>query len=93
MADRDHDRGGPPTWRQRLIRIVDRWVRWADGKLPRGLRSLLGLLLVVAGLFGFLPILGFWMIPLGAALIALDIPPLRRRLLAWLDRHRRNPPR
>jgi hypothetical protein len=43
---------------------------------------------MVGGVFGFLPILGFWMIPLGAALIALDIPPLRRRLLAWLDRDR-----
>lgn len=89
MADRDH--GRRPTWRQRLILIVDRWVRWADAKLPRGLRSLLGLVLVVAGLFGFLPILGFWMSPLGAALIALDIPPLRRRVLDWLDRHRPEP--
>jgi hypothetical protein len=49
-------------------------------------RSAFGVLLIGGGVFGFLPILGFWMIPLGAALIALDIPPLRRRLLAWLDR-------
>jgi len=93
MVDREHSRGGRPTWRQRLILIVDRWVRWADAKLPRGLRSLLGLLLVVAGLLGFLPILGFWMIPLGGALIALDVPPLRRHVLDWLDRHRPDPPR
>jgi hypothetical protein len=26
------------------------------------------------------------MIPLGGAFIALDIPPLRRRLMAWLVR-------
>jgi len=91
MTDRDHD--GSPTWRQRLIHFVGRWVMWADARLPRGVRSVLGLLLAVAGVFGFLPILGFWMLPLGGALIALDIPPLRRRLLAWLDRHRRNPPR
>ena len=26
------------------------------------------------------------MIPVGATFIALDIPPLRRRLIAWLDR-------
>jgi hypothetical protein len=77
-----------PTRRQRVILLVDRWVRWADAKLPRGLRSLLGLILVVAGFFGFLPILGFWMVPLGAALISLDIPPLRRRLLDWLGRYR-----
>lgn len=91
MADRD--RGGQPTLRRRLMLIVDRWVRWADARLPRGLRSVLGLVLVVAGLFGFLPILGFWMTPLGAALIALDIPPLRRRVLGWLDRHRLGPRR
>lgn len=60
--------------------------RWADEKLPTGVRSLLGLLLMVAGVLGFLPILGFWMLPLGAALVVLDIPFLRHRLLGWLER-------
>lgn len=44
------------------------------------------LLLIAAGFVGFLPILGFWMVPLGLILIALDIPPLRRpfgRFVAW----------
>jgi len=59
--------------------------------VPPGLHSVLGVLLVVGGVFGFLPILGFWMIPLGAAMIALDIPPLRRRLIAWLDRDQDHP--
>jgi hypothetical protein len=63
-----------------------RFVQWGQANLPPGVRSLLGLVLIVGGVFGFLPILGFWMIPLGGALIALDIPPLRRRLLAWLDK-------
>jgi hypothetical protein len=62
-----------------------RSVKWAQENVPPGLHSALGALLIVGGVFGFLPVLGFWMIPLGAALIALDIPPLRRRLLAWLD--------
>lgn len=82
-----------PTRRQRVISVVYRWVKWADARLPRGLRSLLGLILIVAGFFGFLPILGFWMIPLGGALITLDIAPLRRRLLDWLERHRPQQPR
>jgi hypothetical protein len=56
--------------------------------VPTGVRSALGVVLIVAGVFGFLPVLGFWMIPLGATFIALDIPPLRRRLLAWLDSDR-----
>jgi hypothetical protein len=58
---------------------------WGQENVPPGVRSVLGIVLVIAGVFGFLPILGFWMIPLGGALIALDIPPLRRRLMAWLD--------
>lgn len=61
-------------------------VKWAQDNVPPGVRSILGLALIAGGVFGFLPILGFWMIPLGGAMIALDIPPLRRRLMAWLDR-------
>jgi len=34
--------------------------------------------------FGFLPVLGFWMIPLGALLIGEDIPPIRRVTLRML---------
>jgi hypothetical protein len=63
-----------------------RGVSWAQKNVPPGLRSVLGIVLIVGGVFGFLPILGFWMIPLGGAFIALDIPPLRRRLMAWLVR-------
>ena len=37
-----------------------------------------GVLLIVGGLLGFLPILGFWMLPLGIALLSLDIALLRR---------------
>jgi hypothetical protein len=39
--------------------------------------------------FGFLPILGFWMAPLGLALMAQDVPIIRRptaRLLAAVNR-------
>jgi hypothetical protein len=71
----------------RLIAAMRRAVRWGDRRVPRGLRSVVGILFVLAGAVGFLPIVGFWMLPAGLALIALDIPPLRRRLLAWMDRH------
>ncbi|HVI16347.1 MAG TPA: hypothetical protein VM822_26200 [Pseudolabrys sp.] len=30
------------------------------------------------GVFGFLPVLGFWMLPIGLALLAQDVPPMRR---------------
>lgn len=45
--------------------------------------------MIAFGFLGFLPILGFWMIPLGVVLLATDIPPLRRRLMLWLHKHRR----
>jgi hypothetical protein len=38
----------------------------------------LALLLIVGGVFSFLPILGLWMLPLGLLVLAVDIPPLRR---------------
>jgi purine-cytosine permease-like protein len=60
------------------------------------LRVILGLVLIVGGFLGFLPILGFWMIPLGLAVLAVDFPPVRRfqrrmtiRFGAWM--HRRYP--
>jgi len=49
---------------------------WVRAHVPPGLRLVLGLLLIVGGVFGFLPVLGFWMIPLGIAVAALDVRPL-----------------
>jgi len=42
------------------------------------LRLVLGVVMVVFGLLGFLPVLGFWMIPLGLAILAVDLPWVRR---------------
>lgn len=49
-------------------------------RLPRSrlLRVLLGIALLIGGVLGFLPILGFWMIPLGIAVLATDSPAIRR---------------
>lgn len=44
----------------------------------RWLRIVLGTVLVVLGLFGFLPVLGFWMIPLGLLILSQDLPSVRR---------------
>ena len=59
---------------------IRRGLNWIRRKVPFGLRFLLGLLLIVGGIFGFLPVLGFWMIPLGIAVAAFDV----RRILRWL---------
>lgn len=55
-------------------------------------RIVIGVLLVIGGLFGFLPILGFWMIPLGLLVLSQDLPYVRRkrrRLAIWWARRRR----
>lgn len=58
------------------IRKVIFWIR---RNVPFGVRSLIGVLLIVGGIFGFLPILGFWMLPLGIVAILIDWRDLRRR--------------
>ena len=43
--------------------------------------------LLVGGVFGFLPVVGFWMLPVALLLIAQDMPFLRppmARFLRWL---------
>lgn len=64
------------------------------------LRKGAGIALVVGGILGFLPVLGYWMFPLGLALLSVDSPRARRlyrlmlvwwgrqaqRLRAWLRR-------
>lgn len=55
-------------------------------------RKIIGVLLVVFGLLGFMPVVGFWMIPLGLALLAVDFPIIRRfnrRALVWWEGVRR----
>jgi hypothetical protein len=39
----------------------------------RWFRIPLGVLLVLGGIFSFLPVLGIWMLPLGLLLLALDL--------------------
>ncbi len=69
--------------------VVYRTVRWSQRNVPPGVRSLLGVLAMACGVLGFLPVLGFWMLPLGVALIMTDFPPWRRRLERWLNDTRR----
>jgi len=42
------------------------------------LRKTVGVLLVIGGMLGFLPVLGYWMLPLGLALLSVDWPWARR---------------
>lgn len=54
-------------------------------RVPPGLRSVLGLVLVAGGTVGFLPVVGFWMLPLGVLVIGLDVKPVLR----WIRERRR----
>ena len=70
------------------IRLFDR--NW---HLPQSkpVRIGLGILLVAGGLIGFLPVLGFWMIPLGLLVLSVDLPIVRRwrrQLTVWWHRRK-----
>ncbi len=41
-------------------------------------RTAIGLALIIGGALGFLPVLGFWMIPLGLLVLSVDFPLVRR---------------
>ncbi|MET3790401.1 hypothetical protein [Aquamicrobium terrae] len=62
--------------------------------LPRSRRArvAIGVVLIVFGLFGFLPVLGFWMIPLGLLVLSYEFALVRRwrrRFAVWWERRRR----
>ena len=53
-------------------------------RLPHPWRAILGAALVVGGVLGFLPVLGFWMIPLGLLLLAVDFRWAKRAYLYFI---------
>ena len=42
------------------------------------LRVAFGVLLIIGGLLGFLPIVGFWMVPLGLVVLSVDFAGMPR---------------
>jgi hypothetical protein len=80
-----------------LDRLDAHLPKWAQAAFQRArspdaifVRTLVALLLIIGGIVGIvLPVLGFWMVPLGLALLAVDVPFLRGplgRLLAYINR-------
>ncbi len=72
--------------KRRIAATTYRALWWARHHVSPGVRSLLGLLLIVGGVLGFLPVLGFWMLPLGVAFVGLDLPFSRHHIDAWMQR-------
>jgi hypothetical protein len=57
----------------------------------RSRRIAIGGGLVVGGCLGFLPVLGFWMIPLGLVVLSYEFPTIRRwrrNAVIWWGRRR-----
>ena len=91
-GDRNQMAGGDP----RLDKLVDRLpprmgdtVTYLLKPSSRWVRIPSGALLIAGGVLSFLPILGVWMLPLGLALLAEDVPALRSsrsKVLDWVER-------
>lgn len=72
----------------RLPRPAAGFVRWIRQPGSAWVRMPLGFALISGGVVGFLPILGFWMVPLGMMVVAKDVPVFRPplvRLLDWIE--------
>ena len=92
--DQSQQRASPPArggrarfWLYRanvFFKAIARTALVAGERLPPGVRGLVGVVLMLGGVLGFLPVLGFWMFPAGVAMLSLDVPPLRRKLDEWL---------
>ncbi len=89
----------PPTpadWDARIERGLAHapdWLRaavhWLRAPSRFWVRLIAGILLIVGGFLAILPIFGLWMLPLGLALIADDVPWLQVRLeqaARWCER-------
>ena len=62
------------------------WLR-EPARLP--VRVVAAILLILGGIFSILPVLGLWMLPLGLALLAQDVPALKvpmERAARWIER-------
>ena len=71
------------------LKFGDREIR-----LPRSkpIRISFGVILILLGFVGFLPVIGFWMIPLGILVLSVDVPFVRRgrrRFVTWWERRKR----
>lgn len=69
----------PTTIVERARRKSKAAVQYIRKHVPPGLRLFVGVLFILGGILGALPVLGFWMIPLGIAIAMLDLKPLYRR--------------
>ena len=68
---------------------VSAFIRWLRKPNSFAVRVIVAIILVLGGIFSFLPVLGLWMLPLGLLLISQDLPFLQKPLvtaLAWMEK-------
>ena len=68
-----------PDLSQRIAGFSYQVLRWSRDKLPPGVRNVLGLLFMVGGVFGFLPVLGFGCYHLALRLRWITVHPQAHR--------------
>jgi hypothetical protein len=74
---------------RRLPEMFKGFMTWLRKPGSGLVRVPLGVVLILFGMVGFLPILGFWMVPLGLLVLAIDVPIVRPpliRLFDWVER-------
>ena len=73
---------------RRVPMRVSEFIRWLRKPSSFAARLAVALLLILGGIFSFLPVLGIWMLPLGLLFIAQDVPFLQKplvRSLTWME--------
>ncbi len=74
---------------QKLPPRGQRIVAWLREPARKPLRLVAAVLLILGGCLSILPVLGLWMLPLGLALLAQDVPALKIPLegaARWIER-------
>jgi hypothetical protein len=90
---RDQDSNDRPDLDEELDRLQERmpdrvshFIRKVRSPSAAPYRIPVGVALTAGGFAGFLPILGFWMVPLGLAVLAQDVPVMRPPLARLLKK-------
>ncbi len=85
----------PQDWDARVDRLtaklpdaLRRGLDWLREPSRLWLRIGAAILLILGGIFSILPVLGLWMLPLGLALLAQDVPGLKvplEKSARWIE--------
>jgi hypothetical protein len=81
------------AWIDEKVAMLPKWacraIAWVRAPERKWIRLGLGIVSLAAWPFSWLPVLGFWTLPLGLLLISQDIPRLKRacvRAGMWIEK-------